>query len=132
MFRQLTKQEVKQIADIMLRQVFKRAEEKGIKIDVTGELELSTFIELAGGSNASRAPGLAAAACSAAGTPRRGRRAVRALRPRCRRPARDACLLVLCLRSAHPQSSLRHRPRLLSAPPPRPPPGSQTQGFLPL
>ncbi len=36
-FRQLTKQEVKQIADIMLRQVFKRAEEKGIKIDVTGE-----------------------------------------------------------------------------------------------
>ncbi len=37
MFRQLTKSEVKQIADIMLKQVFKRAEEKGIKIDVTGE-----------------------------------------------------------------------------------------------
>ena len=36
MFRQLTKSEVKQIADIMLKQVFKRAEEKGIKIDVTG------------------------------------------------------------------------------------------------
>ena len=35
-FRQLTKGEVKQIADIMLRQVFARAEEKGIKIDVTG------------------------------------------------------------------------------------------------
>jgi len=35
-FRQLTKSEVKQIADIMLKQVFKRAEEKGIKIDVTG------------------------------------------------------------------------------------------------
>lgn len=37
MFRQLTKSEVKQIADIMLKQVFNRAEEKGIKIDVTGE-----------------------------------------------------------------------------------------------
>jgi ATP-dependent Clp protease ATP-binding subunit ClpC len=34
-FRQLTKAEVKQIADIMLGEVFKRAEEKGIKIDVT-------------------------------------------------------------------------------------------------
>jgi ATP-dependent Clp protease ATP-binding subunit ClpC len=34
-FRQLTKLEVKSIADIMLRDVFKRAEEKGIKIDVT-------------------------------------------------------------------------------------------------
>ena len=34
-FRQLTKGEVKQIADIMLREVFKRAQEKGIKIDVT-------------------------------------------------------------------------------------------------
>ena len=34
-FRQLTKGEVKQIADIMLREVFKRAEEKEIKIDVT-------------------------------------------------------------------------------------------------
>ena len=35
MFRQLTKKEVKQIADIFLRDVFKRAEEKGIKIEVT-------------------------------------------------------------------------------------------------
>lgn len=34
-FRQLTKKEVKQIADIMLRDVFKRGEEKGIKIEVT-------------------------------------------------------------------------------------------------
>eukprot|EP01025_Chloroclados_australasicus_P061591 TRINITY_DN809_c0_g1_i1.p1 TRINITY_DN809_c0_g1~~TRINITY_DN809_c0_g1_i1.p1 ORF type:complete len:951 (-),score=137.11 TRINITY_DN809_c0_g1_i1:336-3068(-) len=34
-FRQLTKAEVKQIADIMLRDVFSRAEEKGIKIDIT-------------------------------------------------------------------------------------------------
>ena len=34
-FRQLTKGEVKQIADIMLNEVFKRAEEKEIKIDVT-------------------------------------------------------------------------------------------------
>ena len=34
-FRQLTKAEVKQIADIMLKEVFKRAEGKGIKIDVT-------------------------------------------------------------------------------------------------
>ena len=34
-FRQLTKQEVKQIADIMLAEVFSRAETKGIKIDVT-------------------------------------------------------------------------------------------------
>lgn len=34
-FRQLTKQEVKQIADIMLKDVFKRGEEKGIRIDVT-------------------------------------------------------------------------------------------------
>ncbi len=35
MFRQLTKKEVKQIADIMLRDVYKRGEEKGIKIEVT-------------------------------------------------------------------------------------------------
>ena len=35
MFRQLTKGEVKEIADIMLREVFKRADTKGIKIDVT-------------------------------------------------------------------------------------------------
>jgi hypothetical protein len=34
-FRQLTKKEVKQIADIMLRDVYKRGEEKGIKIEVT-------------------------------------------------------------------------------------------------
>ena len=34
-FRQLTKKEVKQIADIFLRDVFKRADEKGIKIEVT-------------------------------------------------------------------------------------------------
>lgn len=34
-FRQLTKMEVKSISDIMLKEVFKRAEEKGIKIDVT-------------------------------------------------------------------------------------------------
>ena len=34
-FRQLTKGEVKEIADIMLREVFKRADTKGIKIDVT-------------------------------------------------------------------------------------------------
>ncbi|KAK9823819.1 hypothetical protein WJX72_005723 [[Myrmecia] bisecta] len=34
-FRQLSKAEVKEIADIMLREVFVRAEEKGIKIDVT-------------------------------------------------------------------------------------------------
>lgn len=34
-FRQLTKSEVKQIADIMLKEVFTRAEGKGIKIDVT-------------------------------------------------------------------------------------------------
>ena len=34
-FRQLTKQEVKEIADIMLKAVFKRAEENGIRIEVT-------------------------------------------------------------------------------------------------
>ncbi len=34
-FRQLTKKEVKQIADIFLKDVFKRADEKGIKIEVT-------------------------------------------------------------------------------------------------
>ena len=34
-FRQLTKQEVKEIADIMLKAVFSRAEEKGIRIEVT-------------------------------------------------------------------------------------------------
>jgi ATP-dependent Clp protease ATP-binding subunit ClpC len=34
-FRQLTKAEVKEIADIMLKDVFKRTEEKGIHLDVT-------------------------------------------------------------------------------------------------
>jgi ATP-dependent Clp protease ATP-binding subunit ClpC len=34
-FRQLTKPEVKEIADLMLKDVFKRAQEKEIKIDVT-------------------------------------------------------------------------------------------------
>ena len=34
-FRQLSKGEVKEIADIMLREVFVRADIKGIKIDVT-------------------------------------------------------------------------------------------------
>jgi ATP-dependent Clp protease ATP-binding subunit ClpC len=34
-FRQLSKGEVKEIADIMLKEVFARAEVKGIKIDVT-------------------------------------------------------------------------------------------------
>ncbi|KAF5826857.1 P-loop containing nucleoside triphosphate hydrolase protein [Dunaliella salina] len=34
-FRQLTKKEVKQIADIFLKDVFSRADEKGIKIEVT-------------------------------------------------------------------------------------------------
>jgi hypothetical protein len=34
-FRQLSKIEVKQISDIMLKEVFRRAEEKGIKIEVT-------------------------------------------------------------------------------------------------
>ena len=38
-FRQLSKAEVKSIADIMLRGVFDRGLEKGIKIDVTGEAE---------------------------------------------------------------------------------------------
>ncbi len=34
-FRQLSKSEVKEIADIMLTEVFKLAETNGIKIDVT-------------------------------------------------------------------------------------------------
>ena len=42
MFRQLTKGEVKQIADIMLGEVFKRAEEKEIKIDVTERFKVCT------------------------------------------------------------------------------------------
>lgn len=41
MFRQLTKGEVKQIADIMLGEVFKRAEEKEIKIDVTERFKVT-------------------------------------------------------------------------------------------
>ena len=43
MFRQLTKGEVKQIADIMLREVFKRAEEKEIKIDVTERFKVGAL-----------------------------------------------------------------------------------------
>ena len=35
MFRQLTKNEVKDIAEIMLKEVFSRLNEKGIKLDVT-------------------------------------------------------------------------------------------------
>ncbi|KAL6761273.1 P-loop containing nucleoside triphosphate hydrolase protein [Haematococcus lacustris] len=38
-FRQLTKKEVKQIADIFLKDVFKRAAEKGIKIEVTDKFK---------------------------------------------------------------------------------------------
>ena len=41
MFRQLSKSEVKEIADIMLTEVFKRAEIKGIKIDVTERFKVS-------------------------------------------------------------------------------------------
>ena len=40
-FRQLSKGEVKEIADIMLKEVFVRAEEKGIKIDVTERFKVS-------------------------------------------------------------------------------------------
>ncbi len=40
-FRQLSKSEVKEIADIMLTEVFKRAEIKGIKIDVTERFKVS-------------------------------------------------------------------------------------------
>jgi ATP-dependent Clp protease ATP-binding subunit ClpA len=43
-FRQLTKMEVKQIADIMLKEVFKRAEGKGIKIDVTERFKVWTTL----------------------------------------------------------------------------------------
>ncbi|GFH17074.1 ATP-dependent Clp protease ATP-binding subunit, chloroplastic [Haematococcus lacustris] len=38
-FRQLTKKEIKQIADIFLKDVFKRAAEKGIKIEVTDKFK---------------------------------------------------------------------------------------------
>ena len=41
-FRQLSKSEVKEIADIMLKEVFVRAEEKGIKIDVTERFKVRT------------------------------------------------------------------------------------------
>ena len=40
-FRQLTKGEVKEIADIMLKEVFVRAEGKGIKIDVTERFKVN-------------------------------------------------------------------------------------------
>ena len=40
-FRQLSKIEVKQISDIMLKEVFGRAEEKGIKIEVTERFKVS-------------------------------------------------------------------------------------------
>jgi len=40
-FRQLTKMEVKQISDIMLKEVFHRAEEKGIKIEVTERFKVT-------------------------------------------------------------------------------------------
>ena len=43
-FRQLTKGEVKQIADIMLSEVFKRAEEKEIKIDVTERFKVLSAV----------------------------------------------------------------------------------------
>ena len=43
MFRQLTKGEVKEIADIMLREVFARADIKGIKIDVTERFKVCCF-----------------------------------------------------------------------------------------
>lgn len=42
-FRQLTKGEVKEIADIMLREVFARADIKGIKIDVTERFKVCSF-----------------------------------------------------------------------------------------
>lgn len=42
-FRQLSKSEVKEIADIMLKEVFNRAEEKGIKIDVTERFKVPLF-----------------------------------------------------------------------------------------
>jgi hypothetical protein len=43
-FRQLTKSEVKQIADIMLKEVFTRAEGKGIKIDVTERFKVRSLV----------------------------------------------------------------------------------------
>ena len=45
-FRQLSKSEVKEIADIMLKEVFVRAEEKGIKIDVTERFKVRTVTSL--------------------------------------------------------------------------------------
>ena len=43
-FRQLSKIEVKQISDIMLKEVFGRAEEKGIKIEVTERFKVGGWI----------------------------------------------------------------------------------------
>lgn len=51
-FRQLTKGEVKQIADIMLGEVFKRAEEKEIKIDVTERFKVSVLLNVNALANA--------------------------------------------------------------------------------
>ena len=45
-FRQLTKSEVKEIADIMLKEVFKRALEKGITIDVTERFKVHSVFWL--------------------------------------------------------------------------------------
>lgn len=45
-FRQLSKSEVKEIADIMLKEVFVRAEEKGIKIDVTERFKVCLLFSL--------------------------------------------------------------------------------------
>ena len=44
-FRQLTKQEVKQIADIMLNEVFARAQTKGIQIDVTERFKVGAVLQ---------------------------------------------------------------------------------------
>lgn len=44
-FRQLTKMEVKSISDIMLKEVFNRAEEKGIKIEVTERFKVGPAAE---------------------------------------------------------------------------------------
>ena len=43
-FRQLSKGEVKEIADIMLREVFARADTKGIKIDVTERFKVCRLL----------------------------------------------------------------------------------------
>ena len=49
-FRQLTKGEVKEIADIMLREVFARADTKGIKIDVTERFKVTGCLTLSLGA----------------------------------------------------------------------------------